>query len=337
MTETPVPKSKEEELEENIRQSLNFAKDVFTIATDEKYVASTTAETRYGELVKRYPEFAKAYPVCVNKIAQGFYNEKAFRRFLNKQRDNPGKGMEGFIERQADYAKFLYEEECKAKRRHINVKEANLRWEMEHRQLRKWVKNIKKDEEELKNQFEDEQKTHLDARRRELLDFINAEAPADPEQAMPDLSNYEEPENTEGMAPIKDVAPSVVDVNVDEMTFEELRDFYRDLDKYYGELIDGIGQMNERIHELERLNEIRRLEEEDLQAFIAKENRELNKKRPEATRAPAEAVKKSAKITTTAKLERAEARRKAAAEIEELIRRNGLEDKSKTHRRAQRV
>lgn len=329
-------KSKEEELEENIRQSINFAKDVFAIATNEKYMKSTTPETRYEELCKRYPEFAKAYPVVINKIAQGFYNERAFRRFLNRQRENPGKGMEGFIERQADYAKFLYEEECKAKRRHINMKEANLRWEMEHRQLKKWIKNIKKDEEEMKNQFEDEQKDHLDARRDELLRFINAESPAEPEQAMPDIDNYEEPENTEGMAPIKDVAPSLIDIDGSTMNYEEMKAFYKDMEKYYEELIDGITGMNERIHELERLHEVHRLEEEDLQAFIAKETAKTSAPRDAAKPAAAVAKKKSG-VTRDAK---AEARRKANEEIEALIRQNGLEDKSSpgtASRRAQRV
>lgn len=318
----PVPKSKEEELEENIRQSINFAKDVFDIATNKKYVESTTAKTRYEELCKRYPEFTKAYPVCVNHIANGRYNERAFRRFLNRQRDNPGKGMEGFIERQCDYAKYLYEEEARAKG-HIDKKKANMIWQLQHRDLKKWMKDIQKDEEEMKNQFEDEQKSHLDQKRREFLDFLNAEAPPDPTPVMPSLEGYEEPENTEGMAKVSDVAPTVAEVDVSNMSFEELRDFYRDLDKYYGELIDGITQMNDRIHGMEQLHEIQRLEREEYERDVAPEP-----VKPKAKPSPKPIVDRAA---------RAEARRKADAEIEALIRQNGLTEKPRTQRRAQRV
>lgn len=328
-------KSKEEEVEENIRQALNFAKDLFVAATDKKWVESTTAETRYEELCKRAPQFSKAYPVCVNKMAEGRYNERAFRRFLDRQRINPGKGMEGFIERQADYSKFLYEEECKARGQHLNRKQANLHWENEYRSLKKWMKKIQKEEEELKNQFEEEQKTHLDQRRKEFLDFINAEAPPNPEPVIPSLENYEEPENTEGLAKVSEVAPTAIEVDVSTMSLDELRDFYRDMDKYYAELIDGIAQMNERIHSLEQLQEIQLLEFQQLEESDATPK--------SAPVSESTATKKAKPVLDRAA--KAEARRKADAEIEALIQQYGLadpvnglhRDQKKVPRRVQRV
>jgi hypothetical protein len=249
-------KTKEEELNENIRQSIELANDIYKAVSDPKYFDTTTGQTRYEELNKRYPTFAQHYPVCLRLMAHdGKYNEKAFRRFLDKQRKDPGKGMIGFIERQADYARFLYEEEIKSRGAHINIKHAQHIWNEEYRALKKWVDKLKKDEEDAKNMYESEQSKHDEQRRDELLQFLNEQSPAlmkeDPKPTLAETDELPE-DQARNAASINAIAPSITDLDDANMTFEELRAAYKDMRGYFDELTQNINEMDRYIERLEQ-------------------------------------------------------------------------------------
>lgn len=167
-------KTTQEQIEDdNMKEALEFAKNIYKIVTEKKFSQTYNAEERHKILIKQYPNFATAYPLILKFIAKDLkYNENAFKKFLNKLRADPGKGMDGFISRQADYAKFLYIEDCKSRRQHINMKRANEIWNLEYSHMHKYVKKLEKEEKLAKNEFEEEQKIHLELKRKELLDFI---------------------------------------------------------------------------------------------------------------------------------------------------------------------
>lgn len=269
-------KTKEEELAENIRQSIELANDIFKAVSNPDYFNTTTGQTRYEELNKRYPTFAQHYPVCLRLMAHdGKYNEKAFRRFLDKQRKDPGKGMMGFIERQADYARFLYEEETKARGGHINMKHASHIWGEEYKALKKWVDKLKKDEEDAKNMYETEQNKHDEQRREELLQFFNEQSPAllkeDPKPTLAETDELPESQASTA-AGINAIAPSIADLDDKNMSFEELRVAYKDMRAYFDDLTKTLNDMDHYIEQLEKkAAEAAAQAEEDMDSIIVPE------------------------------------------------------------------
>lgn len=169
------------EVEKNKNEALTVADRLFRILTDPKFPKSTAAE-RHKLCIEKERNFAQAYPLVIAKLSTELrYSNKAFRRFLDGLHKNPGKGMEGFVENQAMYARYLYEEECKLKNKHIDMKIAHAQFESARSDMMKWVKDIKKKEKYAKNEYKDETQRNDDIKRRELLEYLNRTLPA-PEQ-----------------------------------------------------------------------------------------------------------------------------------------------------------
>lgn len=165
---------KNNEVEKNIDDALTLAKLMFAGIINKDFIKEYDADARHKFLIDKYPNFANGYPVILRLMARDLkYNENAFRKFLYKLRDDPGKGMEGFIERQADYAKLLYIEDSKKNRRHWDFKTAGEIWNVEYSQMKKTLKKIEADEKAARNEFEDEKKINLVKRKKELLSFID--------------------------------------------------------------------------------------------------------------------------------------------------------------------
>jgi len=214
MAEAVVPDSdvlekikQEREVERNKQEALTMAAKIFKIISDPQFSKLTPIE-RHQLCIKKNQNFAQAYPLVTAKMAkERRYNETAFKRFLDGLHKNPGKGMEGYVEHQARYVKLLYEEECKAAGKHINTRIAKEIFEKERRDMMAWIKDIKKKEKAAKNEYEDESKKNLAARRAELLEFINTVRPAPAESA--DLTDLiaEDEAYVNSQAPEKEPEP----------------------------------------------------------------------------------------------------------------------------------
>jgi hypothetical protein len=168
----------ERDNETNKLAALDLAAKIYKVVTDKRFLEiAADPEVRHNILIKKYPNFAQAYPIILRFISRDLrYNAKAFRQFLNKLEKDPGKGMEGFIERQADYAKFLYIEDSKSRGRHIDRKKAQDIYNFEYANMMKWLKKIKQEERDAKNEFNEESKENLQKKKQELLEFINGES-----------------------------------------------------------------------------------------------------------------------------------------------------------------
>jgi hypothetical protein len=269
-------RTKEEEIAENIRQALDLAGKLHELVQDRAFREEFGDRERYNILCKKYPTFAQAYPVCLRMIAMNVkYSERAFRRFLEKQRDDPGKGMSGYIERQADYARFLYEEDCRTRRRHINYETAKRIWDEEYKALKHWVTTIEEQESKSKNEYEEEHAKHLAQRRRELLDYMEQVAPTDgstnndltPEQleeirvleaSMPEDTNENKPTTATSSAPPAEepLVETVATMKMPE-TVEGIQTDLNWLRAYEDRLLIDLERLNERIHVLEEEEEIR--------------------------------------------------------------------------------
>lgn len=153
-----------------------FVKEVPDAITRHQVVTIQLKKMDQQEGTQMYESFANAYPVVLKYMAQQLsYNEIAFEKFLRKQAQDPGKGMEGFIEHQANYVKLLYVESCKAARKRPNLKEANKRKNAEFEVLNKVRKDMETSKKKAENEFDAENLHHLDEKRKELLDFVNEE------------------------------------------------------------------------------------------------------------------------------------------------------------------
>lgn len=161
------------DIEKNRNESIELAKELYKVLTHPELVKRTTGEERHNLAVKKCNNFARAYPLVVAKMSRdGLYNEKAFERFLDKMYANPGKGMEGIITNQAEYAKLLYIEECKKRKKHWSIKIANEIFQSEYKAMRSWVKNTEKQEKEAKNEFAEEAEEHLIQKRMEFKNWL---------------------------------------------------------------------------------------------------------------------------------------------------------------------
>lgn len=184
---------KEREIEKNKREAIEAAAKIFKVVTNPSFATQLDADQRHAVCVEKNKGFAQAFPLVLSKIAREFrYNETAFRRFLDKLHRDPGKGMEGVIERQADYAGYLYEETCRANGKHYNNKTRKDIWQTEYQQMYSWMRDIKKQEKKAKNEFEEESKKGLDERRTELLSFLNELDSGEPKQNLEDIMKSDE-------------------------------------------------------------------------------------------------------------------------------------------------
>ena len=185
--------NREKEIEKNKREAIAVAAQIFKVVTNPSFANELDADQRHYVCVEKNKSFAQAFPLVLSKIARDFaYSEKAFRRFLDKLHSDPGKGMEGVIERQADYAAYLYEELCKEQGKHYNMKTRRDIWQSEYQQMHRWMKDIQKQERQAKSELEEESKKALKERKDELLEFLNELDKNEPKEDLQDMIQSDE-------------------------------------------------------------------------------------------------------------------------------------------------
>lgn len=152
--------------------TLKLAWELYQVAQSAE-ILELDPNTKLVEFQRRYPNFAKLYPVPLAYLVQvPIYSPKAFEKMLKKIETNPGKGIEGFNERQADYAKYLYMETAKRENGRYIAKKAQEVWQSVYNNLHAQVKEIKEAEKKAKSEFEEESLKHLNEKRNELRNFI---------------------------------------------------------------------------------------------------------------------------------------------------------------------
>ncbi len=184
--------------EENIRNAIKTAADIYRLVSNSYVSENTSVESRYNMCLEKYKSFAQAFPVVLAKmVIENRYNETAFLKFLEKIQKNPGKGIEGLMSSQADYAKMLYIEECKAVGRKWSAKRAKDIWEQQYRELEQKAKDVKRQEEAARSEYEENEKKYLVERRAELLEYLKTIDPTeyvDEVNELLDLHIDDEPE-----------------------------------------------------------------------------------------------------------------------------------------------
>jgi hypothetical protein len=252
MQQPDSPLSLSEQNEQNKLTALDLADKIYRIMIDPDFLKEVKDPTvRHKMLMEKYPNFSQAYPVVLRYLSRDLkYSRNAFKQFLDKLETNPGKGMLGFIERQADYAKFLYLDIHKGK--HPDKKKANAIWQFEYNNMTKWHKKMLDEEECAKNEFEEEKIENLEKKRAELLDFVNSFD--EPEMRNEALDPFHEDATRMSYGlQLKNPKPKLDDINPDYLNHEELAMLYKKMLIYEDELLNALTAQNERIQELEEL------------------------------------------------------------------------------------
>jgi hypothetical protein len=219
--------------ETNKLAALDLAGKIYKVCCDER-LQTLEAMKRHKIAVVKYPNFAQAYPVILRWLARDLkYYERAFRTFLDKLEKSPGKGMEGFIERQADYSRILYLEDCKQNHLHPNMSHANKLFQAEHAAMMKSYKKIREEERLAKNEFEEESADNIRKCRQGLLDFV---LQAEPSTDLPVLDNTRaEAERLAQGLPLKNPNATFADINIDSFSQEEMVIVCKESEKFIKE------------------------------------------------------------------------------------------------------
>lgn len=189
MSSKQTEEEKDRQVEEELQLAITIATRLFKVVSNPEFIKEVPDPRDRHEVVnlqlskmddqvgsQMYTQFANAYPMVLKYITQQVsFNRTAFEKFFRAQITNPGEGMEGFIENQANYAKLLYIEASKAAGKHWSMKKANKLKQREYEQMNKIRKDIEKSRKDAENSFEQESTQHLTERKKELLEFINQE------------------------------------------------------------------------------------------------------------------------------------------------------------------
>ncbi len=180
--------STEEILEQNKRDALRLAKDIYSVVIEPEFI-KLDYEVRMRTVQSKVPEFCKAYPSVVRWMVRDLkYNEKAFidyldmleREHYSDKKVEQGKGYLEYIRKQAEYARMLYKRSVP----HFDAKIAASIFKTEYDAMLKTYKEMKAEEEEYRNEYEEEKADHKVQKIKELVNFIKSSGPMSPEGAI---------------------------------------------------------------------------------------------------------------------------------------------------------
>ncbi|ARA72192.1 hypothetical protein BNJ_00372 [Kaumoebavirus] len=164
----------QEKVGRNIEEAMKFAGELFRViktgeAFKEDPKLKDNKEAQFDFLKKKYPNFARAYLIVLKyMVDERKYSPKAFKKFLVKLYANKTKGIEGYVERQADYAMFLY---MALNPRYSDV-EARRTWQYTYDVMMAQYKDIDKKYAEAKAELQKQKDDAKEEKKRNILQFI---------------------------------------------------------------------------------------------------------------------------------------------------------------------
>nr|QQV29659.1 hypothetical protein K-LCC10_0404 [Kaumoebavirus] len=164
----------QEKVGRNIDEAMKFATDLFkVIKTGEVFKddpkLKDNKEGQFEYLKKKYPNFARAYLIVLKyMVDEKKFSPKAFKKFLVKLYANKNKGIEGYVERQADYAMFLYQA---LNPRYSDV-EARRIWQYTYDVMMSQYKDIDKKYAEAKAELQKQKDEAISEKKKNILRFV---------------------------------------------------------------------------------------------------------------------------------------------------------------------
>lgn len=140
--------------EDRINLQVETATGIYKTLTHNEEMKKLSVEEKWELLCKAQPEFTRCYPVICIAMLDERYHPDVFRRWLHRLEKNPGKGMDGYCERQADYSMMLF----KKLNPGWNKKQAKGVWDSTYTMLKKEQKSVEKAEKTAREKQEIERK-----------------------------------------------------------------------------------------------------------------------------------------------------------------------------------
>lgn len=154
--------------EERIELQVKEATRLFEILTYNEDIKRLSHEERWKLLCEAQPEFTRCYPIiCINML-EGKFHPKVFELWLQRLEKDPGKGMEGYCERQADYAKMLFRKYNKR----APEKHAKAVWKHTFDMMRNEQKNMEEAEKNASEKQKEERAKFDEELRNELYEYL---------------------------------------------------------------------------------------------------------------------------------------------------------------------
>ena len=148
--------------------TIEFANILFRDVCLNKDFQKLSPENKWEQIQQRYPDFVRCYPVIVMKMVEGIYSSKCFRLWLEKLRKDPGSGMDGVCERQADYARMLFKMTTKG----WTPEQAKGVWKIYYDKMKEETDRITNAEKDARDELDHEKEEMLNERRNEIYEFL---------------------------------------------------------------------------------------------------------------------------------------------------------------------
>lgn len=182
VTNDKLGQSKKEYIETAVKEARVLWDKVKTLVKEQPEFIKLPDNQKIELFMKDHKQFQNEFPiVCRYMICMGQYKEKAFVKYLNKVKsfktksaDKRGKGYmeEIWIDRQADYVKYLWEECQRSSGNRYTQHEARHVWRTARASIKKEFDDFRDSHKKADVKIKKEKKKNKKELVRELVDRI---------------------------------------------------------------------------------------------------------------------------------------------------------------------
>lgn len=154
--------------EERIRLQVETATAIFKRLNESEEMKYIDIDKKWELLCEAQPEFTRCYPVVCIAMIDGRFHPETFELWLERLEHDPGKGMDGYCERQADYSRMLF----KKLTRGWTPEQAKIIWKTTYDMLKKEQKGMEKAEKDATEKQKEERAKYDDELRNEFYKYL---------------------------------------------------------------------------------------------------------------------------------------------------------------------
>lgn len=154
--------------DERINLHVEKATGIYKTLTYSEEMKNISIEEKWELLCKAQPDFTRCYPIICIAMLDGRYHPEVFRRWLHILEKNPGKGMDGYCEKQADYSKMLF----KKLNPKWTKKQAQNVWDSTYKMLKSEQKSVENAAETAKEQQQAEKEQFTKELYDEFYNYV---------------------------------------------------------------------------------------------------------------------------------------------------------------------
>jgi len=180
VTNDKLGQSKEEYIETALQEAATLWKKLRNLVREQPEFIKLPDQDKIELFMKDHKTFQNEFPiVCRYMICMGQYKKKAFEKYLNKVKsfkikENREKGYmeEIWIDRQADYVRYLWEEYQKQDKTRYTQHEARQVWQAARKSIKAEFDQFRNKHQKAEEKIAEEKKANRKELTKELIDRI---------------------------------------------------------------------------------------------------------------------------------------------------------------------